>query len=406
MRSARVPTVPSLCSRVSSATASACTPSSSTSARRSTSTARKRSGDAYRAIDAAFADYPHAIHYALKANSTLALVRLLRSLGSRADANSRRRDRGGAARRLRAAGHRLHRRRQDARRARVRDRARASARSTPSRPANSIASPRSRARWARGARGAARQPRHRRQEPSEHLHRTQDQQVRRAARRRRARSIATAGAWPSLAFVGVHIHIGSQITIGRAARTRGARAGVAGAGTVRGRLHARARRSRRRPRHRATKGRPMITPADYAAAVLPELRALGIPVVLEPGRAVVGTAGALVSRSRRHQALSGWPAVRRARCRYDRADAPGAVRIVPPHSCRLRRAAAPRAPGTSSGRSARAATSLRASASLPELRVDDLVAVLDTGAYGAVMASNYNRRLLAPEVLVDDDRSR
>src|SRR5688572_25770364 len=44
--------------------------------------------DAYRAIDSAFADYPHAIHYALKANSTLAIVRLLRSLGSRADANS------------------------------------------------------------------------------------------------------------------------------------------------------------------------------------------------------------------------------------------------------------------------------------------------------------------------------
>src|SRR5215216_2634318 len=44
--------------------------------------------DAYRAIDAAFSDYPHAIHYALKANSTLAIARLLRSLGSRADANS------------------------------------------------------------------------------------------------------------------------------------------------------------------------------------------------------------------------------------------------------------------------------------------------------------------------------
>src|SRR5215510_4606749 len=44
--------------------------------------------DAYRAIDAAFAAYPHAIHYALKANSTLAIIRLLRSLGSRADANS------------------------------------------------------------------------------------------------------------------------------------------------------------------------------------------------------------------------------------------------------------------------------------------------------------------------------
>src|SRR5215471_9738451 len=44
--------------------------------------------ESYRAIDDAFASYPHVIHYALKANSTLAIVRLLRSLGSRADANS------------------------------------------------------------------------------------------------------------------------------------------------------------------------------------------------------------------------------------------------------------------------------------------------------------------------------
>ncbi|HEX2061866.1 MAG TPA: hypothetical protein VHK90_14090, partial [Thermoanaerobaculia bacterium] len=44
--------------------------------------------EAYRGIDEAFASYPHAIHYALKANSTLAIARLLRSLGSSADANS------------------------------------------------------------------------------------------------------------------------------------------------------------------------------------------------------------------------------------------------------------------------------------------------------------------------------
>ena len=37
----------------------------------------------YRAIDAAFDGYPHAVHYALKANSTLAVARLLRELGSR-----------------------------------------------------------------------------------------------------------------------------------------------------------------------------------------------------------------------------------------------------------------------------------------------------------------------------------
>jgi diaminopimelate decarboxylase len=39
---------------------------------------------------------------------------------------------------------------------------------------------------------------------------------------------------------------------------------------------------------------------------------------------------------------------------------------------------------------------------LPPLDVDDLIAILDAGAYGAVMASNYNRRLLAAEVMVDD----
>ena len=42
----------------------------------------------YHALDAAFAGYPHAIHYALKANSSLALVRVLQQAGSGADANS------------------------------------------------------------------------------------------------------------------------------------------------------------------------------------------------------------------------------------------------------------------------------------------------------------------------------
>ena len=43
---------------------------------------------------------------------------------------------------------------------------------------------------------------------------------------------------------------------------------------------------------------------------------------------------------------------------------------------------------------------------MPPIAVDDLVAILDTGAYGAVMGSNYNRRLLPPEVLVDDGQWR
>ncbi len=57
-------------------------------AHRSTSTAPRTISSRFRAADAAFASYPHALHYALKANSTLAIVRLLRSLGSKVDANS------------------------------------------------------------------------------------------------------------------------------------------------------------------------------------------------------------------------------------------------------------------------------------------------------------------------------
>src|SRR5262245_61399952 len=36
---------------------------------------------AYATLDRAFDGYPHAIHYALKANSSLAIVRLVQSLG-------------------------------------------------------------------------------------------------------------------------------------------------------------------------------------------------------------------------------------------------------------------------------------------------------------------------------------
>jgi diaminopimelate decarboxylase len=41
---------------------------------------------------------------------------------------------------------------------------------------------------------------------------------------------------------------------------------------------------------------------------------------------------------------------------------------------------------------------------LPELRAGDLISVMTAGAYGAVLASEYNSRLLVPEVLVAGNR--
>jgi diaminopimelate decarboxylase len=43
---------------------------------------------------------------------------------------------------------------------------------------------------------------------------------------------------------------------------------------------------------------------------------------------------------------------------------------------------------------------------LTALEVGDLMAILDAGAYGSAMASNYNRRSLPAEVLVDGGQAR
>lgn len=42
--------------------------------------------------------------------------------------------------------------------------------------------------------------------------------------------------------------------------------------------------------------------------------------------------------------------------------------------------------------------------SLPEMQPGEYLAVMSAGAYGSCMASNYNSRTRAPEVLVRDDR--
>ena len=43
---------------------------------------------------------------------------------------------------------------------------------------------------------------------------------------------------------------------------------------------------------------------------------------------------------------------------------------------------------------------------LNQLEVGDLLAILDAGAYGSAMSSNYNRRPLPAEVLVDGGQAR
>ena len=132
----------------------------------------------------AFAGYPHRLHYAIKANATLAVVRAPAGARRRRRRQLRRRDRGRPARGLRAWRHRLHGRRQDARGARSRRGAgRPRDQRGVARRSRSHRGDRARARHAR-ARGRAHQPGRRRAKPPAHFDRHARDEVRHVDRRR------------------------------------------------------------------------------------------------------------------------------------------------------------------------------------------------------------------------------
>ena len=151
----------------------------------------------------------------------------------------------------------------------------------------------------------------------------------------------------------------------------------------------------------AYEGRPIVTPREYADAVLPVLKTAGLPVVLEPGRFIVGHSGALVSRVVDTKCYSD-------RRRFAVLDA-GMTELMRPAlygSFHRIVAVAPR-PGTEQpldvvGPICESSDVFARERMLPPFEEGDLVAILDVGAYGAVMANNYNRRMLAPEVMVDN----
>ena len=355
--------------------------------------------EAYAAIDAAFASYPHAIHYALKANSTLALVRLLRLLGSRADANSEGEIRvaqcaGFAPRDIVFTG-------VGKTRAEVEFAVAADIGTINAESAGELD------RIAAVARAQGREARvalrvnpniDAQSHPNISTGLTINKfgvplaEARQVYRDRRT----SAG----LRFVGVHVHIGSQITTADPLR-RAANALVSLALELTDDGVALEHVDLGGGLGIAYEGRPMITAKEYADAVLPELRRSGIPVVLEPGRAIVGHSGALVTRVVDTKHSENGP-------RFAVVDA-GMTELMRPALYGSFHRILPVEPRSTSDASWDVVGPICESSDvfararlLPQLEVDDLLALLDTGAYGAAMASNYNRRLLAPEVLVDD----
>ena len=73
------------------------------------------------------------------------------------------------------------------------------------------------------------------------------------------------------------------------------------------------------------------TPAEYAAAVLPAVRDSGVSIILEPGRNIVGPAGALVTRVVDVKEQPGGKLFVDPRCGDDRIDSADALQRLPSH---------------------------------------------------------------------------
>jgi diaminopimelate decarboxylase len=356
----------------------------------------------YADLTRAFEGYPHRMHYAIKANATLAVVRLLRELGAHADANS-----GGEIDVALRAGFDpgaivftgVGKTRSELEQA-VRLGVAAINAESPGEVDRIDAIARVHGVRARVAVrvnpdvDAGSHPK-----ISTGLRVTKFGMAIDEARAM-ARDIADR---PHLQLVGLHVHVGSQITspepLARAAETVAALArelvaeGIAldhldlggGLGIA------------------YRDGERVLSAGEYAAAVLPAVRTTGLTLVLEPGRWIVGPAGVIVCEvvDIKQRADGGWfvivdagmtelmrPALYGAWHRIDPI-APSAARPGPRINAEI------------VGPICETSDRLGVDRELPPVEVGDRLAIGDTGAYGAVMASNYNRRPIAAEVLID-----
>ncbi|MGH7114978.1 MAG: diaminopimelate decarboxylase [Stellaceae bacterium] len=144
--------------------------------------------------------------------------------------------------------------------------------------------------------------------------------------------------------------------------------------------------------------------ADYAKLVGEIFAPLDLAVTLEPGRALAGPAGLLVAKvlyvkkgaDKRFVILDAAMNDLIRPALYDAWHDLVTVRLPPP--------AAPLSPADVVGPVCETADTFAIDRQLPPLEAGELVAFTAAGAYGAVMSSTYNSRLLVPEVMVAGHR--
>ncbi|MCR9086893.1 MAG: diaminopimelate decarboxylase [Rhodobacteraceae bacterium] len=222
----------------------------------------------------------------------------------------------------------------------------------------------------------------------------------------RAREVyAHAAALPGLKVIGVDVHIGSQLTelepfetaylkvaeLTRALRADGheiTRLDLGGGLGI--------------PYTRSNEAPPL--PSDYGALIKRTVGDLGCEVEIEPGRLISGNAGIMVTRVIYVKSGEG----------RDFLIVDGAMNdLLRPSMYEAHHDIVPvaePAPGAEQqpydivGPVCESGDTFAKQRDMPALAAGDLVAFRSAGAYGAVMASEYNTRPLIPEVLVDGDR--
>jgi diaminopimelate decarboxylase len=144
-----------------------------------------------------------------------------------------------------------------------------------------------------------------------------------------------------------------------------------------------------------------LTVQDYAEAIIPTLAPLGLRILLEPGRFMVGNAGVLLTRVQYLKTTASGKKFVIVDAGMNDLIRPalyqGYHEIVP---VREPAATDPRENADVVGPVCESGDFFAQERELPPLRQGELAAVMSAGAYGFTMASNYNSRLLPAEVLV------
>ena len=147
----------------------------------------------------------------------------------------------------------------------------------------------------------------------------------------------------------------------------------------------------------------ILTPASYAARLVPLLQPLGLKILMEPGRFISGNAGILVTRVEyvKRTGKKNFVIVDAAMNDLIRPAFYDAFHEIVP----LSKKGGMKISSDVVGGICESGDYFCKNRPLPKVGEGDYLALLSAGAYGFAQASNYNTRPLAAEILVDDRRA-